>query len=177
MTIRPRMDQKPRPLHYFVPGQVVLHVTRSAGASDAEIIEQVGKQVSDAQRGVEVPGEFVPRFSAASKRIVSQSVVGDGARRATVVVDLGYGKKPEDIAALVADVNRFGRRCESVRENLQHGREIVGAGSGDCGADRQCQPELVDERRSGRRRHDWWARCTPGSRQWPRAALQRDAER
>ncbi|HUN10334.1 MAG TPA: S8 family serine peptidase [Aggregatilineales bacterium] len=107
MTIRPRMDQKPRPLHYFVPGQVVLHVTRSAGASDAEIIEQVGKQVSDAQRGVEVPGEFVPRFSAASKRIVSQSVVGDGARRATVVVDLGYGKKPEDIAALVADVNRL----------------------------------------------------------------------
>jgi len=66
MTIRPRMDQKPRPLHYFVPGQVVLHVTRSAGASDAEIIEQVGKQVSDAQRGVEVPGEFVPLKCQAS---------------------------------------------------------------------------------------------------------------
>ena len=117
MTIRPRMDQKPRPLHYFVPGQVVFHVTRSAGATDAQIVEQVRTQVSAAQRGVEASGEFIQRFDAANERIVSQSVAGDGARRATVVVDLGYGKTPDDITKLVADVNRL-------RESFNTGEKL-----------------------------------------------------
>ncbi len=117
MTIRPRMDQKPRPLHYFVPGQVVFHVTRSAGATDAQIIEQVRAQVSAAPRNTETASDFIQRLGTANERIVSQSVAGDGARRATVVVDLGYGKNPEDITALVADVNRL-------RENFNTGENL-----------------------------------------------------
>jgi hypothetical protein len=117
MAIRPVMDQSPRPLHYFVPGQVVFHVTRSAGATDAQIIEQVKAQVNEAQRSVDAPSEFGQRLGAANERIISQSVVGDGARRATVVVDLGYDKSPEQIRTLVAEVNRL-------RESFNTGEKL-----------------------------------------------------
>jgi len=52
------MDQKPRPLHYFVPGQVVFHVTRSAGATDAQIIEQVRAQINAAPPNSDTASEF-----------------------------------------------------------------------------------------------------------------------
>ncbi len=117
MAIRPVMDQSPRPLHYFVPGQVIFHVTRSAGATDAQIIEQVRTQVNTAQRSAPLESDFAERLNAASQRVVSQSVPGEGVRRAAVVVGLNYGQSPEGITKLVDEVARL-------RENFNTGENL-----------------------------------------------------
>jgi hypothetical protein len=96
-----------RPLHFFVPGQVIFHVTRSAGATDAQILAAVQAEVNESQGTGAAESNFTERLSANTPRILSQPVSGQAARRASVVYDLGYDDSPEGIAALVAEVDRL----------------------------------------------------------------------
>jgi hypothetical protein len=88
--------------HYFLPGQIVFHVARAAGSSDAEAVSAVQALVNTGL------GEFAAQSSlmqSINEGKVQVNAQAGEVGRATVVVDLGLGQSPEEMDALVQQVN------------------------------------------------------------------------